>query len=247
MWWLGLYMGDGSIERRRPDGKPGRVQLAVFEEHEPVLHRTAAAAAAILFGKAPTPSAVCGMRISSRRLAEYLLANGLGGDAHTKRIPEWVYSTPLDERMSFLAGYVDADGTVSKEADLSLTSSSPDLIEDARRLARACGLGATARTSFRGVDPWKGNKTFTGYRFGITGDTRRLHCRDPLKRDRLAMRRFYQTQNGVKRAVFGAQTSYWLGFAQVTGTRDCGRDDTVAIALTSSSSLLADSLVVRVP
>lgn len=49
---------------------------------------------------------------NSKMLTIILKRMGFVGYAHTKRIPEWVYSTSKDIRQAFLDGLIDADGSL---------------------------------------------------------------------------------------------------------------------------------------
>ncbi|MBI2983447.1 MAG: LAGLIDADG family homing endonuclease [Chloroflexi bacterium] len=173
-------------------------------------------------------------------MAEYLIQNGFGGTALTKRIPEWVHATPTDQRLAFLAGYLDADGTVSSGLNTTVTSANLYLLQDAHRLARSCGLGATAIGQFTTETPSRSIPVGVAYRFGITGDCARIPCRDPRKRLRLAKRRYFQTHAGLKGVSFGRAANHWVGFAKVEAIAELGPCPSVAIALDGATNFVAE-------
>ena len=45
-------------------------------------------------------------------LAEFLYVNGFQGDATSKRIPEWIYQLDESKQLSFIRGFINADGSV---------------------------------------------------------------------------------------------------------------------------------------
>ena len=59
--------------------------------------------------------------IASTPLAELFAALDLDHKARTKRVPTWVYSLPLDQRLAFIKGYSEADANIRhRESNKSL-------------------------------------------------------------------------------------------------------------------------------
>src|SRR5690606_737119 len=79
-------------------------------------------------------------RFASVLAAEELAELGLSGTAHTKRVPGWVFGATREERLAFLRGYLDADGSVDKRGKVSYSSCNPALIEDIRHLCMSVGV-----------------------------------------------------------------------------------------------------------
>jgi len=79
-------------------------------------------------------------RFASVVAVEELSSLGLCGTAHTKRVPGWVFGATRDERLAFLRGYLDSDGSVDKRGKISYSSCNPDLIEDVRHLCMSLGV-----------------------------------------------------------------------------------------------------------
>jgi len=79
-------------------------------------------------------------RFASVLATEELTKLGLSGTAHTKRVPEWVFGATGAERLAFLRGYLDADGSVDKRGKISYSSCNRDLIEDIRHLCMSLGI-----------------------------------------------------------------------------------------------------------
>lgn len=95
----------------------------------------------------------------SMKACRELQAMGIVGTAKTKRVPPWVYGLSRELKLAFLRGYLDADGTVSKQGGTRFVSCNRDLIEDVRHLCMSVGVRcghviATERAScFEGYDP----------------------------------------------------------------------------------------------
>jgi len=74
-------------------------------------------------------------------LCRFLDAIGFGGNAVTKRLPDWVYTLPFDQKRALIDGYIAADGHIRlNHKNISLTSVNRDLLEDIKALALSCGL-----------------------------------------------------------------------------------------------------------
>ena len=138
MWFLGLYVGDGFIKKHKNSDKKS-VEIAIPESQEE-LRGKLKKVVENLFGYEITSSDKDRIRIYSTIIAEFLLISGFGGNAHTKRIPNWVFSLPQEQMLSFLAGYIDSDGQVSKDNRVVLKSCNKELIDDFRSLAIYCNI-----------------------------------------------------------------------------------------------------------
>jgi Fe-S cluster assembly scaffold protein SufB len=157
LWLLGLYLGDGFLE-------PNRVSWAVppgDRAHERMMK--------LLRGLFAVEPKVHGnaVRINSGWLKDWIVSVGLDGNAHTKRVPRWIYTLPASQRLAFIEGYIAADGTRRpNHKSLSICSVSRDLLLDIKALAISCGLNP------RKISKWtrreklplgKEIKTYTAY------------------------------------------------------------------------------------
>ena len=111
-------------------------------------------------------------RFSSVSAANELKELGLSGVARTKRIPGWIFGLTEELRLAFIAGYLDADGSVDKKGRMSFHSVSHDLLEDARHLCISVGIPVTnaRRAAVNTLLP-------TGDRF--VGEISTFTCSDP--------------------------------------------------------------------
>jgi intein/homing endonuclease len=141
MWLLGLWIGDGNADVRLGlYGEKGRVifhipesQREIREEVIKVLRENFGLTHHIHTYKNR-------IEVNSLYLTKFLKMNGFEGDSHTKRVPRWVFTLPLEQRLAFIAGYLDADGYVRKNGNIALISVNRTLLEDIRELCILSGL-----------------------------------------------------------------------------------------------------------
>jgi len=131
LWLLGLYLGDGYLDKNR-------VYFAV-----PPRDAAHARLLNLLTSLFQVEYEIKGsvVRINSVQLRDWLLYLGLGGNAHEKRVPAWIYTVPKAQRLAFIEGYIAADGYKREgHSNMSITSVNRPLLEDVKSLAIACGL-----------------------------------------------------------------------------------------------------------
>jgi len=131
MWVLGVYVGDGYLDR-------ARVYFAVPPRDR--AHTKLLELLHVLFGIEPEVHGNT-IRINSVQLREFVTTQGLAGNARQKRVPDWVYRLPRAQRLAFIEGYIAADGyRRANHTNLSITSANRNLLEDVKALAISCGL-----------------------------------------------------------------------------------------------------------
>lgn len=140
---MGVIVGDGYV---RNDLKgvyialpPGRER----EKYSTIVEK--------LLGKRPGRSEDC-IIIYNRSLNRVLVSWGLARLARQRRVPRWIYALPIDQRLAFLEGYLDADAAVRKGTRKrkdghvwhrhAITFGSPngELIKEIRALAVSCAM-----------------------------------------------------------------------------------------------------------
>ena len=130
-WILGRYVADGHIRKEKRKGridsyhyqcilsignnKVNELKEIVKEHH---------------FSCFPHTDSVYRVVFSSMELVNFIIDNGFGQDAESKKIPQFILNLPVDKLQSFLDGYMSGDGceiegkyqatTVSKELAMSL-------------------------------------------------------------------------------------------------------------------------------
>jgi FeS assembly protein SufB len=245
-WFLGLYLGDGFL--KTSDGYR-TVQIAVDRRDSGLVDEIMRVGRE-QFGLEFT-LASDGMRVTARgtaRLVEFLVANGLGGRSLSKRVPEWVQGLPLAQRLAFIAGFIDADGTVRAHAKAKnpvLTSGNDALLEDVRELAQLSGIGVGSVVAFDSAHPTEPGRAVRGYRLHLSGRFDRLPLRSPKKRARLGARRYAHTLRTAKGTSFRAHTSEMMGFARVTSIEPVGVEEVFDIEVAGHHNFVAEGFVVH--
>jgi DNA gyrase subunit B len=139
MLFLGWYMAEGTLSSHQVSLNIGRKD----ERFIPELMATIET----LFGEVPRcyfepDSESIKLYFHSVVAARLLQAWGLGGRAHTKRIPNLLFSLSEDLQFAFLQGYFLGDGTISS-GHISFTTNSPELKDGLLYLLGQLGLVAT--------------------------------------------------------------------------------------------------------
>ncbi|MCS7088384.1 MAG: Fe-S cluster assembly protein SufB [Thermoflexales bacterium] len=145
MWLFGLWLGDGNIEVKQSQTE-GVIRWAKVGFSVPAgdraRERLMSAMATVMSAKPSERADGRHVSWSSKELAELFQRNGFRGASATKRVPSWVWSLPESQRLSFIAGYLDADGYVAG-GKFHLKSVNRALLEDFASLL--VNLGITPR------------------------------------------------------------------------------------------------------
>ncbi len=140
MWLLGFMFGDGwvTIAPRKRGGL--RYYTCYSYGEYPELDVRALAAFKKYFNDTPKKCEAASQYRSYKKSTALAFRDmEFVGKAHTKIIPEWVFTTDIESREAFLAGFVDADGWYTKEGARRVSSCNLNLVEGVKRLAISCG------------------------------------------------------------------------------------------------------------
>jgi pyruvate/2-oxoacid:ferredoxin oxidoreductase beta subunit len=131
MRYLGLYVGDGWTRTEKaevgfalPEGSEGR-QVLVSAQTE-------------LFKMPVSRSDRQYVYINSVNLARFIDSLGFNGGAKTKRVPDWVFSLPGEEKEAFIEGLMLSDGYQTGNS-MRYVSASEDLLKTLRLLLQTAG------------------------------------------------------------------------------------------------------------
>jgi Fe-S cluster assembly protein SufB len=245
-WFIGLFLGDGFFKHSQ-----GYVAVQIAIDHTDVglideIIRVAKQEFDLDFVVATDKQRLTAKGTAA--LADFLQMNGLGGKSLTKRIPDWVFGLPLDERLALLAGFIDADGTVRAHRSAKnpvLTSGNQPLLDELRELAQLCGIGVSNTRSFESRHPHDPSRTIVGYRLHLSGRFDRLPLRSPKKADRLNARSYAHTNRTAKGTTFKKHTSEMLGFVRIESIRSVGIESTYDIEVEGHHNFVADGFVVH--
>ncbi len=242
-WLLGYYLGDGSLQ---DSGRTHRVQFAV-PAIDVELRAEITRIVKDLFGLPAIAADDQRLVVNSIALVDWLVDYGFSGDALHKRVPEWVSSLPLDERLSFLGGYVDSDGCIRPHASSSvwLTSANSNLLVQVAELANLCNLPTGGPYRFEGKHPKDPTRTMVGYRISISGDFDQLDCRNPKRTSRVRRRRYFQSWTSARGAGFRKHCTDHLGFARIRSIEPHDVEPVYDVEVDGPHNFIAEGLVVH--
>jgi Fe-S cluster assembly protein SufB len=246
LWWAGIFIGDGYLHNRSGYHS---VEIAIDPSDE-ALVREIIEVGRRLFGldfRVSTDRARLTAR-GTRPLVDFLVLNGLAGDAHTKRVPEWVFGLPTSQRLAFLAGYLDADGHVRAGDGVKapvLTSANPSLLDDVAELAALCGIRSSARVTVTNRHPHDPDRHLTAYQLHLSGHFDRLPCRSPRRAERLGRRDFQHGYRSARGTDFRSHTSEMLGFVRLESVTPVGVELTYDIEVEGHHNFVAEGFVVH--
>jgi FeS assembly protein SufB len=245
-WFLGLYLGDGYL--KHSDGYT-TVGIAV-DKTDTVLVDEIRRVAKVLFDLDFTLSQD-GYRLQARGtapLAEYLELNGLGGTSHTKRIPDWVFGLPASQRLSLVAGLLDADGYVRDHPtskDAMFTSANHDLLAAVKELLALSGIWSSSVIPVTNRHPFDRDRMMDAFHLRLSGKFDRLPARSPRRTERMNRRQYsndYRTAHGT---VFRSHTSDMLGFVKVEKIERVGVEAVYDIEVEGHHNFVAEGFVVH--
>ncbi len=243
MWLLGLYIGDGNLHLST---RTYRVQLAI-PATDVELRAEVTRLVKELFGLRCIEADDYRIVINSKALTEWVVALGFDGLSLTKRVPDWVYGLPVDQRLAFLGGWVDADGYVGpdRSGSVLLTCANEPLLDQARELAELSGLRAGGPWSFTQPYRHAPERTQIAWRLGISGDFERLGCRNPKRTNRFGRRSYMHSSNGAHGTTIRAHTNDWLGFERVKSIEPYAVEPVYDIEVDGPHNFIAAGLVVH--
>ncbi|WP_448484568.1 Fe-S cluster assembly protein SufB [Mycolicibacter sinensis] len=243
MWLLGLYIGDGNLHLST---KTYRVQFAI-PAIDVELRAELTRVVDELFGLCCIEADEHRVVVNSKALTEWITDLGFAGLSLTKRVPDWVYGLPVEQRLAFLGGWVDADGYVSPEpsGSILLTCANESLIGQARELVELSGLRAGGPWSFTQPYRHAPERIQIAWRLGISGDFERLDCRNPKRTDRFGRRHYVHSSNSAHGTTIRAHTNEWLGFERVKSLEPHLVEPVYDIEVDGPHNFIAEGLVVH--
>lgn len=130
-WILGRYVADGHIRKEKRKGRRNSYQYqCILSIGNDKVEKLKEIVKENHFSCYPHGESVHRVVFSSMNLVNFIIDNGFGRSAGTKKIPQFIINLPLDKLESFLEGYMAGDGceiegkyqatTVSKKLAMSL-------------------------------------------------------------------------------------------------------------------------------
>jgi Fe-S cluster assembly scaffold protein SufB len=246
MWWLGLYIGDGCI-RHFADADKAAVDFAIPDSDTEVQAELIRVTES-LFGITPRRSDGYRLTINSTIIARFVEANGFDGKALTKRVPDWVFSLPLSQKLAFLGGYLDSGSYVRdhpKNHDVALTSGNRDLLQDMAELLSLCGLPTSEIHRFESKHPLEPDRMVTGYRMSVSGDYQRIASRSPRRLELMDQRKFHHDHSSAKGTVSRKHVTEFHGFVKIDAITSAGVEIVYDIEVEGPHNFVAEGLIVH--
>ncbi len=143
MWLLGLLVGDGNVaiakHKKTGSNRYGRIIFSIPRKDNARSKLLELMKKVFKLDKFKERKDSVTITYNSLILAEFLENIGFKGNAKTKQIPKWVFSLPHSQKLSFLAGYIEADGSI-KGNNARLKTCNKKLLEDLKTLCMMCGI-----------------------------------------------------------------------------------------------------------
>jgi hypothetical protein len=147
---LGAFLGDGWIRHDTTHGRYtvglaiGKASEAHTAKYKEILETELPPA-----NWAVDAPGAYGLTCASAKVWRTIVQWGVAHCSLEKSVPDLIFTLPLREKLAFLAGYVDADGSVanthtSNHGRATLASTNRKLVEGMREVAISCGLRITA-------------------------------------------------------------------------------------------------------
>lgn len=258
---FGFYSGDGSsaLAVKQSEGRGyrrgGFVSLAIPEgasygnHYEDLLHEATGN---------PVKQRERARVSSSSEFAERLAKLGLTGTAHTKRVPQWVFQTPLAHRLAYLRGMIDSDGHVDANGRAVIDLASEELVRDLWHLGLSCGLqlGRVVRREDMVKLPQGTDFHQVSYRFMVSRaeHVAMIGTNTPEYQERIAANlgkgkgrpKLYTTGSTVhEEKVRSLIVDEHVSFARLLSVSEIGEMDVYDIEVEGDHDFIADGVIVH--
>jgi FeS assembly protein SufB len=248
MWLLGLFIGDGNLQDA---GRTHRVQFAI-PATDVELRAEIARVVREQFGLRVIEADGFRVVVNSKALVDWLWNLEFRGTSRSKRVPDWVFGLPADQRLAFLGGWVDADGYIKPGRDgaVVLTSVSAPLIEQAQELAQLSGLPVGGPWGFTQPHRHAPERMGGAFRIAIAGEFERLGCRNPKRLERFGRRAYAHSATSAHGTTIRSHGNErlgneWLGFVRVRSIDRSIVEPVYDIEVAGPHNFVAEGLVVH--
>ena len=242
MWLMGLIIGDGHI-----DIKSNKINIATHEKED--YREELIKILENLFNYKVTEKKERYIIINSKVLCQLFSQIGFGGTAETKKVPEWVFTLPENQILSFLAGYFDSDGHASGNG-VYFTSISKELLEGVKMLGIQTGFGISRifvhgkakEVEILGVksnakDSWR--ILFDGKKI------KELPSKCKKKKEKILKIKTRRNDSTSKGLNFQSKTNEEIGFVKIKKIEDVGIKPTYDIEIENYQNFIANGLIVH--
>ena len=250
MWILGVFLGDGWISKSKKEFKK-YVKFAIPELQES-LRREFNKACKKAFGYDITTKTKDWVSINSTLLAHFLEEIGFNSGARNKRVPDWVMSIPKNEKLAFLGGYLDSDGTVRKKSDSNstgdvvYTSVNKEILEKIKQLCAYCGIQTSKITNVNSSYKYRGEiKNASFHRLHLSGNSGIIKSRYDFKKDRLNKKKSFIGFRSIMETNIRSHTSDSVGFAKIKSINPIGIENVYDISVEGYKNFVSEGIIVH--
>ena len=177
---LGMFLGDGYARKKG--------EIAFFITKDSELREKYSTLIERVLGLKTHQKDPRQINIYSAEFVKWLEKVGFKFKALEKEIPEFIFKLPKNLKLAFISGFLDADGSVSKESTVIFESPNKKLIEQLRMLCISIGLRTSnIYTRTKDVSIFNGYRTYHYknrrlWRFDLSGRNMR-ELLSPLKEE----------------------------------------------------------------
>lgn len=246
LWFLGLYLGDGYIHKTKGKDKKG-VQFAI-PETQIELRNELKKIIKNIFDYQIISEDKDRISINSTVIANFVELNGFKGNAHQKRVPNWIFNIPREQQLNFLAGYTDSDGYPTDERKsnvLIFRSPNKKLINDFRNLTIYCDLHPSNIHLIKSKHPFNKERIMISYQIDISGNLKVINSRYTPKSLRLKAKNRYHNFSSAENTTFRKYINDYLGFAKIESIIPAGKEKVYDIEVEGYHNFVADGLIVH--
>ncbi|MBI4238795.1 MAG: Fe-S cluster assembly protein SufB [Deltaproteobacteria bacterium] len=249
LWLLGLYIGDGFLHRSRRGQQKNILAFAIPQQEVEMRARLKAFLDEVFGYVIDYGRDTDRARIHSIPIVRFFAAIGLEANAHTKRLPQWIFSLPHAQKLAFIAGYIDSDGYLRSDAtncDAVITSVNEPLLKQVQLLAITCGLHAAGPYPFSSRQEWKGKITQrTGYRLLCTGDLQPLVPYSVKVAKGYVPRRYSHDFGSAHGSPIDTHTTDEMGFSRIRSIEPDGEEEVYDIEVEGVHNFVAQGIIVH--
>lgn len=181
-------------------------------------------------------------------------ACGIVGTAKTKHVPEWIFGLREDLRLAYLRGYLDSDGTVTRQhGQIRFVSVNKSLLEQVRYLCISCGIKvanvyqSNIKSQFDGY----GKYEHVLYSFICTdaADNLRIGSHTPFYMERLSARLRVRRRASLDQMLPYRRHEQAIGQAlrpsQIVSITRSSPEPVFDLTVSGTHSFVADGLIVH--
>jgi Fe-S cluster assembly protein SufB len=239
MWLMGYWVGGGCTSL---DSGTSRVELAAPGTDE-VVRAEITRVARQAFGVRATHPDRWRVALASQALVRWFEAQGLLGGSSVRRIPDWVFGLPPAQRLAFLAGCVDAAGSVSPDHHGTvMTTTDRALADQVAELATLCGLQPCGPDAVESAHPEGPERQVAGFWLALGGEAR-VPVRNPRHLGRLGRRA--RSDTSAAGTTFRSHLTPTLGFARVVEIEEADVAPVYDIEVDGPHNFVAEGIVVH--